>query len=143
MQRAVPTPATTNQCEPWLQDGALCLIIYSGPNLLPGPPNGNRRGRPDLRQAPNTAPAVSGAVRRGFSACAQIAPAPKTLLLHSTPVETLADVGITSTRTSGSVLWSRVAAVQLAQGTRGLKMLLEYERAVFSSLMTKMSSGST
>lgn len=52
------------------------LIIYSGPNLLPGPPNGNRRGRPDLRQAPNTAPVVSGCVSRGFSASAQIAPAP-------------------------------------------------------------------
>lgn len=117
MQRAVPTPATTNQCEPWLQDGALCLIIYSGPNLPPGPPNGNRRGRPDLRQAPNVAPAVSGSVRRGFSASAQIAPAPKTFLLRSAPTETLADVGITSAGTSGSVPWTRLAAVGLAQGT--------------------------
>lgn len=87
MLRAVPTPATTDQCEPWLQDGALCLIIYSGPNLPPGPPDGNRRGCPDLRQALSTAPAVSGSVSREFSSSAQIAPAPETLLLHSTPLE--------------------------------------------------------
>lgn len=137
MQRAVPTPATTEQCEPWLQDGALCLIIYSGPNLPPGPPDGNRRGCPDLRQAPNTAPAVSGCVSRGFAASAPAAPAPEPLLPLSAPLETLADVRITSTRTSCSVLGYRAVAIQLVWSLRGPKTLPVGPRAHFSSLMTK------
>lgn len=134
MHRAVPTPATTEQCEPWLQDGALCLIIYSGPNLPPGPPDGNRRGCPDLRQAPNTAPAVSG--------CAPAAPAPQPLLPLSAPLETLVDGRITSTRTSGSVLGYRAVAIELVWRFMDPKTLPVGPRALFSSLMTKMSSRS-
>lgn len=52
-------------------------------------------------------------------------------------------MGIASTGTSGSVPWSRVAAVPFAQGIRGLKKLPVGARTVFSSLMTEMSSGST
>lgn len=49
-------------------------------------------------------------------------------------------MGITSSGTTASVPWSRVAAVRLAQGMRALKMLPVGTRAVLSSLMTKMSS---
>lgn len=118
MRRAVPTPATTNQCEPWLRDGALCLIIYSGPNLPPGPPNGNRRGRPGCGERPAQPLRLCLCQRRG---CGQ---GPKRFKLPSafssplSPRGGLGRCGSGLPGTPGSVPRPQAAAVPFAQGVR-------------------------